>query len=177
MEDGNNIMKEENNQIMGAASIALPQRLVVKLREKAEETDSLPDELGIDLLSKSLNEELDPEELVEHYQSLSEKYLTEAKEFLSKGDLVHASEKFWGATALTIKMVGAKRGLKLEKHGAIWSFVSRISRESRDNELILLFHAANGLHKNCYENELDQKAVKITAESVEKLIEKLRRIS
>ena len=69
------------------------------------------------------------------------------------------------------------RGLKLEQHGAIWSFVSRLSRESRDNELILLFHAANGLHKNFYENELDQKAVKITAENVEKLIGQLRRIS
>ena len=90
---------------------------------------------------------------------------------------MQASEKFWGASALAVKRIAAMRGLKLEQHGAIWSFVSRLSRESRDNELILLFHAANGLHKNFYENELDQKAVKITAESVEQLIEKLRRIS
>ena len=40
---------------MGAASIRLPQRLSVKLREKAEETDSLPEELGVELLSKGLN--------------------------------------------------------------------------------------------------------------------------
>jgi len=39
---------------MGAASIRLPQRLSVKLREKAEETDSLPEELGVELLSKGL---------------------------------------------------------------------------------------------------------------------------
>ena len=162
---------------MGAASITLPQRLVMKLREKAEETDSLPEELGVELLQKRLNEELDPEELVEHYQSLSEKYLAEARELLKKGDLVQASEKFWGATALAVKRIAAMRGLKLEQHGAICSFVSRLSRESRNNELILLFHAANGLHKNFYENELDQKAVKITAESVEQLIEKLRMIS
>jgi len=90
---------------MGAASIMLPQRLSEKLKEKAKETDSLPEELGVELLSKSLNEELDPEGLVEHYQSLSEKYLGEARELLKKGDLVQASEKFWGATALTIKML------------------------------------------------------------------------
>jgi uncharacterized protein (DUF433 family) len=42
---------------------------------------------------KALNEELDPEELVEHYQVLSEKYLSEAKEFLGKEDFVQASEK------------------------------------------------------------------------------------
>ena len=40
---------------MGAASIRLPQRLRVKLREKAEETDSLPGELGVELLCKGLN--------------------------------------------------------------------------------------------------------------------------
>ncbi|MDI6811814.1 MAG: PaREP1 family protein [archaeon] len=162
---------------MGAVSITMPQKLWVKLKEKAEETDSLPEELGVELLSKSLNEELDPEWLIEHYQSLSEKYITEAKEFLSKGDFVQASEKLWGATALTVKMVAAKRGLKLEKHGGLWDFVSRLSREGGDKELILLFHAANGLHKNFYENELDKDAVEITAESVEKLIDKLRRIS
>jgi len=51
-------------------SIILPQKLGEKLRKKAEETDSLPEELGVELLQKSLNE--DPEELVEHYQALSD---------------------------------------------------------------------------------------------------------
>ena len=64
-----------------------------------------------------MNEELDPEGLVEHYQFLSEKYLDDARELLKKGDLVQASEKFWGATALTIKMLAAKRGLKF---GGAW---------------------------------------------------------
>ena len=160
-----------------STSVVLPKKLGMKLREKAEETGYLPNELAVEFVRKSLNEELDPEELVEHYQALSEKYLEEARELLKKDDLVQASEKFWGASALAVKRIAASRGLKLEKHGAIWSFVSRLSRERRDNELILLFHAANGLHKNFYENELDQKAVEITVESVEKLIEKLRRIS
>ena len=44
---------------MGAASISLPQKLVVKLREKAEE-------LGAEFVLKGLNEELDHEDLVEH---------------------------------------------------------------------------------------------------------------
>jgi hypothetical protein len=45
---------------------------------------------------------------------LSEKYLAEGRKLLKEGDLVQASEKLWGATALTVKMVAAKRGLKLE---------------------------------------------------------------
>lgn len=44
---------------------------MVKLRAKAEEADLLPHELA--LLFNSLNEELDPEELVVHYRALSDK--------------------------------------------------------------------------------------------------------
>ena len=34
----------------------MPQRLAVKLREKAEGTDSLPEELGVELLSDGRRE-------------------------------------------------------------------------------------------------------------------------
>jgi len=111
---------------MASASIILPRKLGDRLREKAAETGYLPDELGVELLRKSLNEELDPEDLVEHYQqtlrkfdqiasqTLSDKYLNEGKELLKEGDLVQASEKLWGAAALTVEMVAAKRRLKLD---------------------------------------------------------------
>jgi hypothetical protein len=65
--------------IMGAASTTLLQRLSEKLREEAEETGYLPEELGVEFVLKGLNEELDPEDLVEHYQPLSERYLADAK--------------------------------------------------------------------------------------------------
>ncbi len=161
---------------MGSAVI-LPKKLGYKLRDKAEETGYLPEELGVELISQGLNEELDPEDFVEQYRALSEKYLAEAKELLKKGDLVQASEKFWGATALTIKMVAAKRGLKLEEHGSLWAFINLLAMESGDRDVIGLFHVANGLHKNFYENEMPKEAVEVSAEDIEKLIDKLRRIS
>jgi len=126
---------------------------------------------------QSLNEELDPEELVEHYQALSEKYLAEAKGFLSRGDLVQTSEKLWGAAALTIKMVAAKKGLKLERHGSLWDFVSKLSKESGDSDIIRYFHVANSLHRNFYENQMNQEAMGIAEEDVEQLLAKLRGIS
>jgi len=102
---------------MASESILLPRRLGEKLREKVAETGWLPDELGVEFVRQGLNEELDPEDLVEQYQqtfkksltknasqALSDKYLTEAKELLNAGDFVQASEKFWGAAALTVKM-------------------------------------------------------------------------
>ncbi|RZN35447.1 MAG: hypothetical protein EFT35_08535 [Methanophagales archaeon ANME-1-THS] len=162
---------------MVTVSIILPQKFGKKLREKAEEAGYLPEELAFEFLCKSLNEELDPEELVEHYQSLSDKYLREAKELMKKGDIVQASEKFWGASALAVKRIGAKRGLKLEKHGSLWAFVDTLAKENRDKEIVISFHVANGLHKNFFENEMPKEAVEVSAEDIEKLIDKLRRIS
>jgi hypothetical protein len=100
-----------------------------ELVEKAERTGYLPEELGVELLRQSLDEELDPDELVDQYAALSEKYLAKGKELLEKDDPVQASEKLWGAPALTIKMVAAKRGLKLERHGSLWEFVDEIAKE------------------------------------------------
>jgi hypothetical protein len=46
-------------------------------------------------------EDIDPEDLVEQYQFLSENYLTEARKMLQAGDLVQASETLWGARICT----------------------------------------------------------------------------
>jgi len=156
------------------ASLILPERLDEKLKEKAEKIGTLPEELGVELMLKGLNEELDPEDLVEHYQSLSEKYLAEAKALLDKRDFVQASEKLWGATSLTIKMVAAKRGLRLEKHGSLWDFISKVSREKGDKDIIRFFHTANSLHRNFYENQMDWEAIVIAEEDIEQLIDKMR---
>lgn len=160
-----------------AATVTLPQKLSEKLREKAEETDSLLEELAVEMIFKGLGEEVDPKDLTEHYRVLSDKYLREGKEFLSKQDLVQASEKLWGAAALTVKMVSAKRGIKLEKHGSLWDFVSKISKERGDEEIVRFFGEASTLHRNFYENEMDKGAIEIMAKSVENLIAKLRKIS
>ncbi len=140
----------------------------------------MPEEFGVELIRRSLDEELDPEDLVEHYQSLSEKYLkeiTEAKELLKEGDLVQASEKFWGASALAVKRIGAKKGLKLEEHGGLWSFVNVLAMQSGDKDLTTFFHVANSLHRNFYEGEMKRETVEIAAENIEKLVDKLRGLS
>jgi len=158
------------------ASIILPKKLGDKLREKAEEAGYLPDELAVELLHNDLNEKLDPEDLVEQYRILSEKYLAEGRKLLKEGDLVQASEKLWGATALTVKMVAAKRGLKLEQHGGLWVFINMLAKESGDEDIVTFFNAANTLHRNFYENEMARETVEINARHVEKLITKLKEI-
>jgi hypothetical protein len=141
-----------------------------------EETYSLPEELALKFILRGLDEELDPEELAEHYQALSRKYLTEAKEFLERGDAVQTSEKLWGASALAVKAVAAKRGLRLEKHGSLWDFISKLSKESGDRDIVRFFSAASGLHRNFYEDEMTLEAIEIVAEDIEQLIARLGRM-
>ena len=174
---------------MASTSIMLPRKLGDKLREKAAETGYLPEELAVELLHNDLNEELDPEDLVEHYQqtfkksliknasqTLSEKYLADGLKLLKEGDLVQASEKLWGATALTVKMVAAKRGLKLEEHGGLWVLINMLARESGDEDIAVFFGDANALHRNFYENEMEKESVKILAGRIEELITKLKEV-
>jgi uncharacterized protein (UPF0332 family) len=161
---------------MAAASIILPRKLSDKLREKAAEAGYLPDELGVEFVRRGLNEELDPEDLVEQYQVLSEKYLRDGKELLKEGDHVQASEKLWGAAALTVKMVAAKRGLKLEEHGGLWVFINLLAKESGDKDCNKFFGEANALHRNFYENEMEKESVEAILEDVDKLIIKLKAV-
>jgi len=158
---------------MEIASITLPQKLGEKLREKAEEMGCLPEELGVEFVLKGLNAELDPEDLVTHYELLSEKYLREGEELLAKGDLVQSSEKLWGAAALAVKAVAAKRGLKLERHGSLWDFIDKLSEECKDEDLLRFFHSANSLHRNFYENQMTKRAIEVAGEEVRRLIERL----
>jgi len=160
-----------------ASIIILPRKLSDKIREKVAETGYLPDELGVEFVRMGLNEELDPEDLVEQYRELSEKYLAEAKEFLSTGDLVQASEKLWGASALAVKSVAAKRGLQSEKRGGLWVFVNLLAKESEDKDIVGFFGEANALHRNFYEDEMEKESVDILAPRIEQLIAKLKEAS
>ena len=140
-------------------TVILPERLGSKLRAKAEATGYLQTLRKFDQNAS---------------QELSEKYLAEAKELLKKDDLVQASEKFWGAAALRVKMLAAKRGLTLEQHGALWAFVSRLAKQRGEREIVRFFGEASTLHRNFYEDEMDKEAVEIMAESVEQLIARLK---
>nr|QNO52382.1 hypothetical protein IAKEDICC_00002 [Methanosarcinales archaeon ANME-1 ERB6] len=83
---------------------------------------------------------------------------------------------YGGATALTVKMVAAKRGLKLEQHGSLWDFVDWLSIESGDEEFFKFFGEANALHRDFYENEMTHKAIEVMARDIEKLITKLKEV-
>ncbi|MGQ9468436.1 MAG: PaREP1 family protein [Nitrososphaerales archaeon] len=111
---------------------------------------------------------------VKRYLELNRKYLEEAENLLNKGDHVQASEKLWGAAAEIVKAVASKRGLELKSHRELWEFVTKLDNERPQLNLLKLFHIANSLHINFYENWMTPEAVTKGAEAVKELIEKLQ---
>ena len=96
---------------------------------------------------------------------------------MEKSDYVQASEKFWGAAAEDIKAIAAKREGNIKSHGEIYRFITTLSKETGDSELLRYFSLAGALHQNFYENWLTPEMVVDYAEAVKWLVEKLKRLA
>jgi len=93
---------------------------------------------------------------------------------MKKRDYVQASEKFWGAAAEIIKAVAAKRGENIGTHKGVGRFVLNLHNERPEWQLLDSYAAAETLHVNFYEDNVPEELVKIRAEKVKDLIDKLR---
>jgi hypothetical protein len=156
-------------------SLVLPKKIEKKLKEEVERTGISEEELIIEALSKFLNEPIDLETKAEIYLKLSEKYLRDSEEFLTKKDLVQASEKAWGAAAQIIKALAAKEGKELRSHGELHRYVAELSKDKGDKEIMKFWFSATSLHQNFYENWFPEEAVRSAVEDVKNFIEKLRK--
>ncbi|MDT7864729.1 MAG: PaREP1 family protein [Thermoproteota archaeon] len=156
-------------------SLVLPKKIEKKLKEEAERAGISEEELMIEALSKFLNEPLDPETKAEIHLKLSEKYLRNAEEFLTKKDLVQASEKAWGAATQIVKALAAKEGKELRSHGELLRYVAELSKEKDDKEIMKFWFSATSLHQNFYENWFPEEAVRSAMEDVKNFIEKLKK--
>jgi len=72
-------------------ALILPRKIERKLREESERTGASVEEIALEALVKGMNERVDPAERAELYARISEKYLRDAEELLTKGGFVQAS--------------------------------------------------------------------------------------
>ncbi|MGB9760349.1 MAG: PaREP1 family protein [Fervidicoccus fontis] len=156
-------------------SIMLPKKIERKLKEESERTGIPEEELVLEALSKILGEPLDPEARAEIHLKLSEKYMKDAEDFLSRKDYIRASEKAWDAAAQMVKALAAKEGKALRGRGELWSYVDELAEKLGDVELRRLWRTANALHQNFYENWMPPRDVEYAVKDVEVLVEKLRK--
>jgi len=113
---------------------------------------------------------------LETYLKLLNKYLVEAEDMLVKEDFTQASEKLWGAAAEALKTVATAKGVELLSHRDLWEFTTKLDKEHPEMDLLDLFHIANSLHTNFYENWLTPEAVKRGSEAVRDFVEKLKKL-
>ena len=111
------------------------------------------------------------------YMQTSHRFLAQAQEEFNRGDMRQASEKAWGAAAQAVKATAEQRGWEHSTHARLFENINRISRETGDDELHVLFHVANSLHQNFYEGWQTDDFVKNGIQQVRLLVNKLVALS
>jgi len=155
-------------------SLIVPSKIERKLKEEAERKGASEEEFVLKILSKALDEPLDPDELVEVHLKLLEKYMNEAEDFLKKGDYVQASEKVWKAVAQAVKALAAKDGREIRSHRELQEYAASIIE--KDAELRKGWSAAGELHRNFYEAWLPPKLVRGYIEDVKEFLSRIMRL-
>ena len=107
-----------------------------------------------------------------HTETPSE-FLTRAHAYLADGDLLHASEKGWGATARMVKAVAETRGWRHSSHGDLYRAIDDLADELSDQRLQNLFRSASALHQNFYEGYMPEATVADALKDVEEITSRL----
>ena len=107
------------------------------------------------------------------YSGAGREFLSRAFEELDQGDLRQASEKGWGAAAQMVKTVADRRGWEHNGHAFLFAAVRRLVEETGDSQLNNLFHVANSLHSNFYENWMHEEMVRSGLDNVSELVDNL----
>jgi len=114
----------------------------------------------------------------EKYASLALRYLENAVEELSRGELEKASEYIWGAAAEAIKCVlAARKGIVVTKHAELRKYARELARETGDPDIFRAFREAESLHSNFYEAVLEEEDILAHLESVRSLVSKLLKLA
>ena len=111
------------------------------------------------------------------YEERSREYLSKAFEELEAGDLTQASEKGWGAAAEIVKAVADERGMAHIQHRHLFTVVEVLAVETTDRDLARLFHVANGLHSNFYEDWLSRASVEQGLRDVTQFVDGVERVA
>ena len=153
-----------------SVDIEVPEELHELLRKKAYSLGKTIPELLLDLITDITNRET----RVKIYEKLHEKYMREAEELYRGGELVQASEKYWGTVTTLLNIIGELEGLPHYRHIHYSEIISYITEKTGDRELPRLFASAERLHANYYHGFLKSIEFEVHREDVLKLVQKLK---
>ena len=99
--------------------------------------------------------------------------LAQARQELSKGYLVEASEKGWLAAFEMGKVIGRQRGWAHSTDREFYGIISALRNETGNSEWTNLISSAGNLRTNSAENWFDYCFIELLLENVEKLLDRL----
>lgn len=120
----------------------------------------------------------EPGELsAEDHAQISRRFLEHAKSQLAQGDRLQAAEKVWGAAAHALKAIGQQRGWNHDGHPNLFDIGEHLGRES-DKEARFSGYLAQAeyMHKNFYQNDRSEVAIRSAMGDVERLVDELEDI-
>ena len=89
----------------------------------------------------------------ERYEEISRHLLQQAREELSKGDILQASDKVWGATAHAIKAVCQRMGWNHHAHNHLSAAANYLCSAFGRDDVRTAFVYLEALHTNYYEHQ------------------------
>ena len=107
------------------------------------------------------------------YAAAAREFLAKAQEELAQGELTQASEKGWGAAAQMVKAVAEHRGWQHSGHALLFETVRQLAEAAGDNRLNELFHFANSLHANFYENLMHPEMIQSGLDNITEMVDKV----
>ncbi len=114
-----------------------------------------------------------PKETVTRHMASSRQYLENAVGLLRNNEPHKAGEMLWGAISQALHAVAASRGIPLTTHKSLRHFVSSLVRERSDQDLATTFRAAESLHSDFYEVELEVEDVGALTEPIRRAVANL----
>ena len=104
------------------------------------------------------------------YRSAATQLLQQARLELDAGDARQASEKGWEAAAQAVKSVAEIRGWEHDTEADLFLAVSRLSKETANDNLINLILVAGSLEINSHEDCQPNRMVAVGVEKVAEFV-------
>ena len=107
------------------------------------------------------------------YHATSRKLLAQSREELTRGDVLQASEKGWGAAAQMLKAIAESQSMPHSRHRHLSSIASHLRSVTGDRDVYRWFQVAEALHGNFYEDQMVSADITESLDDVERLLDRL----
>lgn len=110
---------------------------------------------------------------IESHDVHSERLMRHAWEQLERGDRLQASEKGWGAVAHALKAIARRHGWRHRTHVHNNIIADHLAELAGDNQLYVLYTAAETLHANFYDDLKSEREIRRNLEAAADLLQRL----